>query len=144
MADDLYSPRPLAGWYWIGAIAALLFAAAACATYGMHVMTNPVTLPVDERTVFEAEPLWVTSAFGLGALVGLAAGLMLLLRRRLAQPLTLISLVAMLTWIAGLLIVPGLRETITANDLALAIVVAAISWTIFWFARHSARRGWLR
>lgn len=144
MTDRRFSPRPLAGWYMIGAIAAVLFMAAACVMYGLHVATNPQSLPLDQRTVFEAEPLWVTSAFGLGAVAGLVAAVMLVLRRKIAQPLMLISLVAMLAWLAGLLLVPGLREVITTNDLAVAILVAAICWTIFWFARHSAQRGWLR
>lgn len=144
MTDRRFSPQPIAGWYMIGAIAALLFAAAACAVYGLHVATNPETLPLDQRTVFEAEPLWVTSAFGLGAAAGLAASVMLVLRRKVAQPLMLISLVAMLAWLAGLLLVPGLRDVLTTNDIAVAIVVVAIDWTIFWFARHSSQRGWLR
>jgi hypothetical protein len=144
MADNLYSPRPVARWYIAAAVAALLFMLGATAMYVLHVTADPATLPLDERTVFEAEPLWVTSAFGLGAVVGLAAASMLLLRRKLAQPLMLISLVAMLAWLAGLLLVPGLRQTISANDVAVAIIVVAIDWTVFWFARHSAQRGWLR
>lgn len=144
MIDQRFSPQPLAGWYRIAAIAALLFMAAACAMYGLHVATNPQSLPLDQRTVFEAEPLWVTSAFGLGAVAGLAASAMLVFRRKMAQPLMLISLVAMLAWLAGLLLVPGLRDVITTNDIAVAVLVAAITWTIFWFARHSAQRGWLR
>lgn len=144
MTDRRFSPQPIAGWYRIGALAALLFMIAACAVYALHVATNPQSLPVDQRTVFEAEPLWVTSAFGLGAVAGLAASALLMLRRKLAQPLTLVSLVAMLAWLAGLLLVPGLREVITTNDLAVGILIAAVTWTIFWFARHSNQRGWLR
>jgi magnesium-transporting ATPase (P-type) len=144
MTDRGFSPQPLARWYLIGAIASLLFMAAACAMYGLHVATNPQSLPLDQRTVFEVEPLWVTSAFGLGAVAGLAASALLVLRRRMAQPLMLISLVAMVAWLAGLLLVPGLRDVITTNDIAVAIVVVAITWTIFWFARHSNQRRWLR
>ncbi len=144
MTDRRFSPQPLVSWYRIGALAALLFMIAACAVYGLHVATNPQSLPVDQRTVFEAEPLWVTSAFGLGAVAGLGASALLVLRRKLAQPLMLISLVAMLAWLAGLLFVPGLRDVITTNDLAVGILIAAVTWTIFWFARHSNQRGWLR
>jgi len=77
MKDDLFSPRPLAGWYWVGAVVSLLFAAGACALYLLHVTADPATLPLDQRTVFAAEPSWVTSAFGLGALAELAAALLL-------------------------------------------------------------------
>jgi len=144
MPDRRFSPQPIAGWYMVGAIASMLFMIAACAMYGLHVATNPQSLPIDQRTVFEAEPLWVTSAFGLAAISGLVASAMLVLRRKLAQPLMLISLIAIIAWVAGLLLVPGLRDVITTNDIAVAIVVAAIDWTIFWFARHSNQRGWLR
>jgi hypothetical protein len=144
MPDRRFSPQPIAGWYMVGAIASMLFMIAACTMYGLHVATNPQSLPIDQRTVFEAEPLWVTSAFGLAAVSGLVASAMLVLRRKLAQPLMLISLIATIAWAAGLLLVPGLRDVITTNDIAVAIVVAAIDWTIFWFARHSNQRGWLR
>jgi predicted small integral membrane protein len=69
---------------------------------------------------------------------------MLLLRRKAAQPLMLLSLIALLAWVGGILLVSQVRETSTANDLAVAIVIAGITWTIFWFARHSRQRGWLR
>jgi hypothetical protein len=36
------------------------------------------------------------------------------------------------------------RENMSANDLLVAIVVTALTWTIFWFARHSRLRQWLR
>lgn len=144
MTDARYSPRPLAGWYWAGAIAALLFMALGCAAYILRVTSDPASLPLDQRAAIAAEPIWVTAAYALAVWVGLAGTVMLLLRRKLAQPLLLTSLAAVLVWLAGLLLVPGLRETISSNDLAVGIVVAAITWTIFWFARHSAQRGWLR
>jgi hypothetical protein len=144
MQDDLYSPRPLAQWYWAGAVAALVFAVAACCLYVLHVTADPATLPLDERTVFAAEPSWVVSAFGVGAAASLIGSMLLLFRRKAAQPLMLVAVAAMIVWAAALVALPGLREVISANDIAVAIVVVAITWTIFWFARHSAQRGWLR
>lgn len=144
MDDDLYAPRPLARWYWAGALASLVFAVAACCLYVLHITADPATLPLDERTVFAAEPSWVVSAFGLGAAAALIGSLMLLFRRKLAQPLMLVSVVAMIVWAAALAVLPRLREVISANDLAVAIGVVAVAWTVFWFARHSTQRGWLR
>jgi magnesium-transporting ATPase (P-type) len=144
MTDDRFNPRPVAGWYMPAAIASLLFMLLGCVTYVIHVTADPASLPLDQRTVYEAEPLWVTAAYAVAVWVGLLGTAMLVLRRKLAQPLLLVSLAAVLGWLAGLVLVPALRETISANDLAVAIVVAAITWTIFWFARHSSQRGWLR
>lgn len=144
MTDDRFSPRPIAGWYMPAAIASLLFMLLGCVTYVIHVTADPATLPLDQRAVYEAEPLWVTAAYALAVWVGLLGTALLVARRKLAQPLLLVSLAAVLGWLAGLILVPALRETISSNDLAVAIVVAAITWTIFWFARHSSQRGWLR
>ncbi|MBA3577344.1 MAG: hypothetical protein H0W39_07025 [Sphingomonas sp.] len=144
MTDERFTPRPVAGWYMIAAIASLLFMALGCAMYVMHVTADPESIPLDQRAAYAAEPLWVTAANAVAVWVGLAGALMLVLRRKLAQPLLLVSVIAVLVWLAGLILVPGLREAISANDLAVAVVVAAITWTIFWFARHSRQRGWLR
>jgi positive regulator of sigma E activity len=101
-------------------------------------------MPFDQRAAYEAEPAWVIGAYAVAVWVGLAGSVLLLIRRKLAEWLLLVSLTAVLVWLAGLLLVTRLRETMSANDLLVAIVVAALTWTIFWFARHSRQRGWLR
>jgi hypothetical protein len=112
--------------------------------YLLHVTANPASLEPDQRALFAAEPMWVLGASAIGFWVGLAGALLLVLRRKLAQPVLLVSLVAILIWLAGILVAPGFRDLVTVNDIAVAVVVAIISWTIFWFARHSNQRGWLR
>ena len=142
--DDEFSPRPVAGWFTAAAVASLLFMALGCVLYLMHVLADPAAMPLDQRAAYAAEPGWVTAAYAVAVWVGAAGATLLVMRRKLAEPLLLVSLAAVLAWLAGLLAVTGLRETISANDLAVAIIVAAITWTIFWFARHSRQRGWLQ
>lgn len=88
--------------------------------------------------------MWVTAAQAIAVWVGAAGAAMLVMRRKLAEPLLTVSLIAVLVWLAGLLVVTDLRENMSANDLLVAIVVTALTWTIFWFARHSRQRDWLR
>ncbi len=144
MTDDPYAPRPLAGWYMPAAVASLLFMIVGCITYLMQVLTDPASMPVEQRAAVEAMPTWLTAAYALAVWVGAAGALMLVLRRRFAEMLLMVSVGAVLVWLAGLLLVTGVRENMSANDLVVAIVVAALTWTIFWFARHSRQRGWLR
>lgn len=142
--NDETSPRPVAAWFLPAAIASLLFMALGCIMYLMHVLTDPSTLTFEQRTAWDAEPVWVTGAYAVAVWGGLAGTVLLVLRKTLAEPLLMLSLAATLVWLAGLLVVAGLRENMSANDLLVAIVVTAITWTIFWFARHSRQRGWLR
>jgi hypothetical protein len=142
--DDEFAPRPIAGWYMPAAVASLLFMGLGCIMYLTHVLSDPANMPLDQRAAYEAEPLWVTAAYAVAVWVGLVGTAMLVLRKRLAEFLLMVSLAAVLVWLAGLLVVSGLRENMSANDLLVAIVVTALTWTIFWFARHSRQRGWLR
>src|SRR5690349_18387903 len=142
--EERFGPRPVASWFMVAAFASLLFMALGCVSYLMHVFANPATMPLDQRAAYEAEPAWVTGAYAVAVWVGLLGAVFLVLRRRAAEWLLLVSLLAVLVWLAGLLLVGPLRDSMSANDLIVALVVTALTWTIFWFARHSRQRGWLR
>lgn len=142
--DEPTMQRPRAAWYMPAAIASLLFMALGCVAYLMTVLTDSASLTVEERTLHDALPTWVVGAQAVAVWIGLAGALMLVLKKKLAELLLLVSLVAVVVWLAGLLLVTGVRENMSANDLIVAVVVTAVTWTIFWFARQSRQRGWLR
>jgi hypothetical protein len=142
--DDRFTPRPVAGWFMIAAVASLLFMGLGCVMYLTHVLADPNALPLDQRAAFAAEPAWVTGANAVAVWVGLIGAVLLLMKRKAAEWALLVSVVAVLVMIAGMLVVAPLREAMSANDLIVALVVAALTWTIYWFARHSRQRGWLR
>ena len=142
--DEHFAPRPVAAWYMPAAIASLLFMALGCMMYLMHVLADPAQMPLDQRAAYEALPTWVNAAFAISVWVGAAGAVLLVLRKKLAEPLLLVSLVAVLVWLAGMMLTTQVRENMSANDLLVAIVVTALTWTIFWFARHSRQREWLR
>ena len=141
--DDEFSPRPVASWYMLAAVASLLITSAFCILYLMHVFADPASMPLDQKAAYEATPAWVIGAFGIGAWAGLVGGLLLVMRRRQAEPAMLVSLVGMIVWLAGSLIVAPLREAMSATDLVVIIAALALVWTIYWFARHSRMRGWI-
>lgn len=144
MEEDPYRVRSVAGWFIIAAVASLLFMGLGCISYLMHVFANPATMPLDQRAAHEAEPAWVTGAYAVAVWIGLIGALLLVLRRKIAEWLLLLSLIAVLVWLAGLILVTQLRENMSANDLLVAMIVTALTWTVYWFARHSRQRGWLR
>ena len=142
--DKGFAPRPVAGWYRIAAIGSLLFMLLGCAGLVMHAMTDPASLPVDQRALFEAEPQWVVAVSAFAFVAGALGSLLLVLRRRAAERAMLVSLIAMLAWTGGMLATPSFRDLLTTDDIAVFFVLVAVTWTIFWFARHSRQRGWLR
>ncbi|HKP34155.1 MAG TPA: hypothetical protein VJT70_05175 [Sphingomicrobium sp.] len=142
MLHEQSAARP-AGWYMIAAAASLLFMLLGCAGLIMHVTTDAATLPLDQRALFEAEPKWVLAASAVGFVAGAYGALLLVLRRRAAERVVLVSLLAMLVWLAGMLLTPRFRDLLSTGQIAVLLVIVALTWTIFWFARHSRQRGWL-
>ena len=142
--DERYTPRPVARWYMIAATASLLFMLLGCAGLVMHSLTDPATLPLDQRALFEAEPQWVLAASAFAFVAGALGGLLLVLRHRAAERVMLISLIGMLVWLGGMFGTPRFRDLLTTDQIAIFLVLAALTWTIFSFARHSRQRGWLR
>lgn len=142
--SESHAVRPVAGWYYVAAAASALFMAIGCAGHVMDAMTDPGSLPLDQRALAAARPVWMIAAYAVAVWVGLAGAVLLLLRRKLAEPLLLVSLVAAVLTFLPYAVVPGVRDNITTNDIVAAIVVLAITWTIYGFARHSRQRGWLR
>ena len=141
---DPYSPRPLAGWFYPAAVASALFMLLGVLIYVEHVTLDAATLPVDQRAAFLAQPTWVTGVFAVATWSGLAGAILLLLRRQTAVPVILLSMVALAVWIGGLASADVVRSSMSVNDWAVLIGIAALVWTIYWFARHSRQRGWLR
>jgi hypothetical protein len=141
--NEVPADRPVAGWYMPAALGSLLFMLLGCALLAIHAMTNPATLPIAHRALFEAEPRWVFAASAFGFVAGALGSLLLLLRHKAAEPAMLASLIGMFIGLAGMFATPRFRDLLTTDQIAVLLVVVALTWTIFWFARHSRQRGWL-
>lgn len=144
MASSPYAPQPLKGWYWAGAIAVLLFMGIGVAGYLMTVTADRASLPADQQAMLAAQPTWMIACYAIAVWSGLPGAVLLLLRRKWAVPVLLVSLIGAVGTFLPYLVVPSVRELASEGDGAAAIIVIALCWTSYWFARHSQRRGWLR
>lgn len=141
--DDDHITRAVPAWFTAVAVLALLFEAFGCWMYVVQVSADPASLPLDERAMWAATPTWMVAAYAIAVWVGLAGALLLVLRRRLAVPLLLVSLVAVIVQFSGLFLVPQLRQTVPESALAAPVILILACYLIFQFARVAQRRGWL-
>ena len=137
------SPRPVAGWFKYAAIASILFMALGCVSYLMQVTADPASLDLDQRAMLEAAPTWMWAAFAVAVWSGLAGTVLLFLHKRLAVPVLALSLLAVLVQFSAYLLVPGLRDLMSTNGFAIPLIIVILTWTIFWFAWNSRKKGWL-
>ena len=131
-------------WYWLVAVAALLFEGAGAYLFANSLQIDPASLPLDQRAIFEATPQWMTIAWAVAIGSGLLGAIGLLLRRRFAEPLLLISLIAVVVQFSGLFLVKQLRELTPEDHLVLPILILLFAYAFWQTAKLARRRGWLR
>jgi hypothetical protein len=144
MNDERTGERSIPGWFYAVAAVALLFEAFGCFMYLSQVTADRAALPLDQRAMWDATPTWMVAAYAVAVWSGLAGALLLLVRRRLAVPVLLLSLVAVVVQSSGLFLVPQLRQTVPDTALAAPIALIVCCYLIFLLARLARKRGWLR
>ena len=135
---------PAPAWFTVAAIGVILFEAFGVYNYLVHVTTDPSSLPIDQRDLVLAMPGWMTVAYAVAVWVGLAGALLLLMRRRLAAPLLLVSLIAGIVQFGALLVVPALRNLVGSDDLLVPFVILVLCYAIWHLAWQARKSGWLR
>ena len=142
--DDRDSGARVPAWFWVVAGLALLFEAFGCFMYLVQVSADHASLPLDQRAMWDATPTWMVAAYAIAVWVGVVGALLLLMRRKLAVPVLLVSLIAVVVQFSGLFLVPQLRQTVPDTALVAPIALVVSCYLIFQFARLANKRGWLR
>ncbi len=142
--DQANPQRPAPRWFTLASIGVLLFELAGCGMYLMQVSVDPATLPLDQRAMWDAAPTWMIAAYAVAVWVGLVGAILLLMRRRLAEKVLLVSLIAVLVQFSALLLVPELRNLTASDDLFLPFIIIVVSYSVWHFAWIARRAGWLR
>ena len=130
-------------WFGAAAIAALLWEILGCGLMALQLLTDPASLPRDQQAIWAATPQWMNVAWGFAVVTGMAGAVLLVKRHRRAEPLLLVSFLAVLVQFSGLLIVPELRNLVASDDLLMPFVVALVCYGIWHLARVARKSGWL-
>lgn len=136
--------RPPA-WYWIVAVIGLLFEAFGVWTYLISVGMLP---PMEDtnaaaQAIADAAPSWVTAVYAIAVFAGLLGALGLLVRKRWARALLILSLVACLAQFGWWIFLSGALEALGTSTLTVPIFVMVVAALLAWFANHAVKRGWL-
>lgn len=106
-------------WFWVVAILALLWNGIGVAAYFAQVTMSEqqfAALPQVEQQLLAAQPFWYTAAFAIAVFAGLVGSLLMLMRKRLAVRMFLLSLLAVIVQFAGHFIVKGHAEYISSTQ----------------------------
>lgn len=134
-------------WFTVLAVLLVLWGLAGCFSLYLHVAYGPAMDPKAtdwDRAYFAALPGWFTPVYAVAVGAGLLGSIALLLRSKLAQPLYIASLIAVIVQFgyvfAGtdLLAHKGPAMTVPFPLFIFAVAVFQI-----WIAGLARRRGWI-
>jgi len=131
-------------WFTIAAVGALLWEILGAGLFVSQAVTDPASLPRDQQAIWNATPGWMNAAWSFAVVTGLAGAVLMLMRNRRAEPLLLLSFLAVLVQFSGLLLVPELRNLVASDDLLAPFVVILACYGIWHLARRARKSGWLR
>lgn len=135
-------------WYWVVAVIAVLWACMGCASYLHEVMMSPAdlaALPAAQQQVWKEMPNWLFGVFAIAVWVGLAGAVALLLRRRIARSLYIVSLLAVIVQFGWIFTQTSIFSAMSFGEAAgFPIVIAVAGVVLIWFSGYATRQGWLR
>lgn len=141
--NDVIGGRPPA-WFRPVAVLALLWNLYGVFMYLVQVGLMGAGEPPAEPTPADATPLWVTAAFSIAVFAGALGALGLLLLKRWAGPLLILSLLAVLAWDVWVFLISDAAAETEGAPALVPIVVTVIAILLVWMASVGSKRGWLR
>ena len=99
----------------------------------------------DEKVLEMAQntPSWVMAAFAVAVFGGFLGSIFLLLRKKIAKPVFLISLIAIVIQMTYNVFMSGALEVYGAGVLIMPFMVIGFAFFILWHTKKCEAKGWL-
>ncbi|WP_299433494.1 hypothetical protein [uncultured Maribacter sp.] len=133
-------------WFWVVSGLALLWNLAGAGAYLQHAymsIEDLEKLSQAERLLYESQPSWVTAAFAIAVWGGTLGCVALLLRKKWAKPILLISLIGVLAQMGYSFFMTNSFEVYGPGAMIMPIMVIIIAIALVFFARKSLDRKWI-
>ena len=133
--------------FWTIAVLALVWNLFGLWSFWYHLNATPeivASWPELQQRIWESMPRWLFVPFGIATIGGVLGSLGLLLRRRWAVTVLLLSLVAILVQFGSIYAITPTWAITGARGAAFPVVLALIGLFLWRYAQRAALRGWLR
>lgn len=136
-----------ATWYWVVSVLALIWNLIGVLAYlGQAFITEEMKAEytAEQLTLLEGRPAWVTAAFAIAVWGGLLGCIALLIRKRWARPLLLVSLLGIVAQTGYNLFATNATEIFgTLQGLVMPLIVVIIGILLVLIAKIADRKQWL-
>ena len=133
-------------WFWVVSVLALLWNLFGLFNFYISTFDQATileTLNQEQRELFEAMPLWATICFGIATISGTLACIGLLMRKKWAKQLFIISFITMVAQFVNWLFIQNAPE-IFPNSYTMPTAVVLVGILLILFANMGIKKGWLK
>jgi hypothetical protein len=135
-----------ATWFWVVSAIALLWNFMGVMAYIEQVTMSAEALQAlseNERTLMESTPAWATGAFAIAVWGGALGSLLLLLRKKLATPVLILSFLGIVVQMSHAFFLSNSFEVYGPGGLAMPVMVFLGGILLIWFSRMATAKSWL-
>lgn len=132
-------------WFWVVGAFALLWNLYGLFNFYLSTFNQVAileTLNQEQRELFESMPMWATVAFAIATITGTIASIGLVMRKKWAKSLFIISLVTMIAQFANWLFIQNAPE-VFPDSYTMPIVVVIVGILLILFANMGIKKDWL-
>jgi len=133
-------------WFWVVSIIALLWNLMGAYAYLIDAYTSIEDLEAmtqAQRELYESRPAWVTGAFAIAVWAGVLGCIALLIKKKWARPVLLISLIGVIGHQVYMFFLSNTFEVMGSESMGLPIAVLVIAIGLVYFAKIAQKKGWL-
>ncbi len=134
--------------FWIIAVIALIWNIMGVLAYlGQVYITDEVlnTMTPEQQELLANTPAWSTGVFAISVFGALLGSLLLLMRRKWATPLFLISLLAVLINMGYSFFATNQVEVYgSVQGIVMPLIIIVIAIFLYLYSKSAAAKGWLR
>lgn len=133
-------------WFRVVAVAGLLWELFGVAMYLMHVGILPndtSRMSEAEQSLMASSPTFVTALFAIGVFAGAIGALGLVMRRRWARPVLIVSLVAVVLQFGSWLLLTDAIAVVGPTVFVMPLIIVLVALALVWLAGMAGQRGWL-
>lgn len=137
-------PRPM--WLRVVSLLAVLWNLFGLWSFTYHFTTTPevvATWPEVQQRIADVTPGWIFVPFAIATVGGTLGSLGLLLGKRWAAPVLLLSLLAIVVQFAAYYLLTPIWALTGIGGAMLPLCIAAVGLLLWLLARKMAARGWL-
>jgi hypothetical protein len=129
-------------WFWIIGAITLLWNTMGLAAYFQQFMMSAdafSALRPEQQNLLLNQPVWLTSAFAVAVFAGFVGSILLLVRKRLAVRMFLLSMIAVFIQFGGLFLFLGYADMLIGGEWIMPILIPIFAVGFYLYARKAEK-----